>query len=1354
MSSVARSTRSFGFSWWVALSLLFVSGASGEARRVADEVVSERLSGLNIPFIANSGQTDPAVAYYAQTFAGTVFVTRDGRIVYSLPGVKASASGGLPSIRKAGWSLAETPVGGRARPSGSERASTRVSYFLGNDPTRWSSDLPAFEGVSLGEVWPGISLALRARGKNVEKLFTVEPGGDPSRIRMRVRGGRSLRVNAAMGLVIETGLGDVTFTPPVAFQEQGGVRHPVNVAYELRGKEYGFRLGGYDSALPVVIDPLVQSTYLGGGNYDKAWALATSATGDVYVAGETFTGIPYFPQGTIYGAYSTPQSTQDAFVARLDATLTVLKGATYLGGSGNDAAFALAIHPISRNVYVAGQTSSTNFPGTPNGAQNAFAGNGGPWLIGDAFVASLSADLTTLIQATYLGGSNDDAAYALAINPTSGDVYVAGQTFSNDFFSNFMAGGAQSSSYCCFLAFVARLDQTLKNTLPNPPQATYLGAPVSGAYALAIHPTTLDVYVAGYTLSDQFPHTTGGAQPTCSFCTIPGHGADAFVARLNAALTNLIQATYVGGDRADIAYALAIPPSGDVYVAGSTNSASYFFSPSGQPFSPFLSGGAQQANSGSGTFFDAFVVRLDKTLTDLSSNHPQATYLGGHMHDYGYAMAIHPTSGDVYVAGKTDNDIPGYLPFPFTTNAAQSANGGGWDAFVARLDATLTDPGSNHPQATFLGGSGDDIAQALAIDPTCGDVYVAGYTESPNFPGTTGSPAGAQPARNGYSDAFVARFSPNLKDAPPQVCLPCAQPPSGMISWWPANGNANDVWGGHNGILQGVNFTPAKVGQGFTSFAQNTYVEVPDSQNLNFGAAGPNGAGNLSIDAWISNGSAPARAAQILPIVDKRDLPPDGSVTGYFLFLFNGRLAFQLGAGTFFNYISSSLLPDLRDGRFHHVAVTVDRNSPTGGHLYVDGGPPVLTFDPTNRLGSLTNIKSLFIGRHAADPAITFLYKGGLIDEVELFNSAISQVDIQRIVDADSTGKCKLTCAPRPSGMVAYWPLDETAGTKIVDIVGNHNATAQPAAIGAGPATQPGMVGTSLFFAGGQRVEVPATLALEPGTGDFSIDAWVNYSANALNDFRTIVEKYPTTPPGSRGYLLGIKDVGMTLGKLQLLVAMPAPFMLTADITPYTWHHVAWTLERGTTQLLKLYLDGAQVDFASVVPPGTTVSNIFPLHIGGSGRGIAVDEVELFNRSLDQTEIAQLFHAGPLGKCGCMLVANDNISCNPDGSFNYSFTVTNLSSTSTVSQVTFSAPAGMTITPGSIPIPPLLPGTPGGSTTVPPVTINGPADGDTICFTVMLVEQGTGTIICKTDHCLTLPSKYLCERKPRDVSFR
>jgi FOG: PKD repeat len=356
--------------------------------------------------------------------------------------------------------------------------------------------------------------------------------------------------------------------------------------------------------------------------------------------------------------------------------LRTLHQSTYLGGNGGDGAHAIAIHPKTGEVYVAGYTGSTHFPETFGGAQASYGG---------AFVARLSADLRTLHQSTYLGGSKSDTAYALAIHPATGEVYVAGRTYSTDFPKT--AGGAQTNCNNCaggtlpiYDAFVARLNSDLTQIL----QSTYLGGRErDDADAIAIHPKTGEVYVAGYTESTDFPNTSGRAQ------TGKEKDRDAFVARLNSDLTQILQATYLGGRSGDEAKALAIHPiSGEVYVAGYTYSTNF----------PNTSGGAQARMAGSVSYPDAFVARLNPDLTQIL----QATYLGGDYWDEAKALAIHPKTGEVYVAGYTDS-----TNFPNTSGGAQANfNGSFSDAFVARLNSGLT----QILQATYLGGSDTDRA--------------------------------------------------------------------------------------------------------------------------------------------------------------------------------------------------------------------------------------------------------------------------------------------------------------------------------------------------------------------------------------------------------------------------------------------------------------------------------------------------------------------------------------------------------------------------------------------------------------------------------------------------------------------
>ena len=230
----------------VALALFALLGASGAALAAPVEArVQAQLAGARMPFLANEGQVDARVAYYAPTFAGTVFVTREGQVVYALRGPGAGrdrARGKRASAPVTDWSLIETLAGGRPQPTAGPAAEAHVSFFLGGDPAQHRRDLPTYASVGLGEVWPGVTVALHAAGRSVEKYFTVEPGASPGLIRVRLDGADALRLAPDGALVAETELGEVTFTAPIAYQDGDDGRVTVPVAYQLHGHEYGFAL--------------------------------------------------------------------------------------------------------------------------------------------------------------------------------------------------------------------------------------------------------------------------------------------------------------------------------------------------------------------------------------------------------------------------------------------------------------------------------------------------------------------------------------------------------------------------------------------------------------------------------------------------------------------------------------------------------------------------------------------------------------------------------------------------------------------------------------------------------------------------------------------------------------------------------------------------------------------------------------------------------------------------------------------------------------------------------------------------------------------------------------------------------
>ena len=213
-----------------------------------------------------------------------------------------------------------------------------------------------------------------------------------------------------------------------------------------------------------------------------------------------------------------------------------------------------------------------------------------------------------------------------------------------------------------------------------------------------------------------------------------------------------------------------------------------------------------------------------------------------------------------------------------------------------------------------------------------------------------------------------------------------------MVSWWPLEGNGNDIAGPNNGSLHNSPaFGPGKVNQAMSVNGTNG-ISVPDSPSLNFGANA-----DLSIDAWIKTNEM---GRNTLTLVDKRVIS-GANVTGYVVYLFNGRLGCQLGVGGA-GQDATNLSGDLRDGQWHHIAITVARTSVTGGKGYVDG-VQTGTFNPTARSGNLTNSNPLKIGEHETAPVASFI---GAIDEVELFSRAITGAEVASIYNAGSTGKC------------------------------------------------------------------------------------------------------------------------------------------------------------------------------------------------------------------------------------------------------------------------------------------------------------------------------------------------------------
>ena len=665
-----------------------------------------RAAMTSVPFVLNEGDQPSAVRFHAKTFGGTVFVTERGTIRYSLP--RADRSGGCVLDEQFAGSRGSVVEAGAP-------SSARLSVFLGKDPAKWRSSAPCFETVSLGEIYEGIRVDLHAYGKNVEKLFTVAPGASADRIAVNVDGG-SLCLDEGTGeLVVDTAAGEVRFTRPVAYQEQDGVRTPVDVAYRVDGNTYGFELGDYDAARSVVIDPLLASTFLGGGDFEEVGGLAVDGNGNVYVGGSTES--IDFP--ITIGSYGPTNNVgnDNAFVSILDPGLSNLLASIVFGGDSSDRITDLTIDWNGR-IYVAGSTDSTNFPST-SGAYNESL-----TLYEDVFVAEISAGLTSIVAATYLGGDDGDFATCLAVDE-NGSVYVAGSTAS----TNFPVGGddyqqSLATGFDDRDGFLCRLDPDLTTLLDS----TYYGGEGNDVVNAIAIGNENHAYIGGYTQSPDLPRTIIGYDKIIN--SISGDG---FVAVFATNLNELISATFLGGDGVDSVNAL-IAGAGLVYAAGGTRSDDFPTSPNA--YDTTANGQLDQG--------DMFVTKLDLLLHNVMAS----TLIGGTLQDGATALAVN-TNGNIIVAGYSQS-----IDFP---TVVDTGSGGGdtnqTDAVVASLTPNL----SFLTYSRYLGGDNDDFASDIARGPN-GEIYVAGITQeaySNEFPTT----AGAYDTVHSGSDVFVTRLS-------------------------------------------------------------------------------------------------------------------------------------------------------------------------------------------------------------------------------------------------------------------------------------------------------------------------------------------------------------------------------------------------------------------------------------------------------------------------------------------------------------------------------------------------------------------------------------------------------------------
>jgi hypothetical protein len=724
------------------------STASTRARRAADSAeklqasldpatkdkVIENYGKLPLSFEPNQGQADPSVKFLSRGAGYTLFLTATEAML-----ALRSADAAAPSHGQ----LKLTLVGANATPqvTAQERLEGKNNYLIGNDQSKWHTDIPTYGKALYREVWPGVDMVWYGNQRTLEYDFIVKPNVDPKRIKMVFEGADSLRLDAAGNLVLTTKAGEVTQKAPVIYQDGEQGRKYIAGKYLLSGaREVAFQVGAYDSSRPLVIDPqLLFATYAGGNLADEGNGVATDGDGNVYIIGATLsTNLP-----VKNALQSSPKTDAEAFVLKLNAKGSDSVYCTYLGSRNDDVGEDIAITK-SGQACLTGFTFTRGIGDFPI-TESAFQGNGsfasctiGLCRARDAFVTVLNAAGNGLVYSSYYGGGNTDEGQAIAVD-NANRIFVAGVTISTNLptkngFQNSLAELPFADS------FIAVFDPARSGN-DSLLYASYLGGSdveCAGGLGLKADVATDNAgnaYLAGSTFSSDLPAKSPAGQSLPPLQLDRG-SVDGFVAKIDTEASgdsSLTYLTYFGGDGVDTINSIAVDAQQRVYITGNTDSKESTFP-------------LKNAFRATAIEDEAFVAKLNADGTAVF----YCTYLGGDAGETGTGVTI-DQAGNTYITGVTDSGASFLSVNPFP----ESLLG---DSFVAKIEATVS--ATTTPKllySTRFGGTGT-FANNIALDSS-GNVFLTGITSS-RLPATAGAFQSA--FQGGDFDGFVAKIGPTF----------------------------------------------------------------------------------------------------------------------------------------------------------------------------------------------------------------------------------------------------------------------------------------------------------------------------------------------------------------------------------------------------------------------------------------------------------------------------------------------------------------------------------------------------------------------------------------------------------------
>lgn len=701
------------------------------------------------------------------------------------------------------------------------------NYFIGNNPSKWASDVRGYSEATLGNLYDGIDLKLIESEQQLKYEFHVRPQVDPNQIKIEIAGSNKVFIDKKGNLNVVTVAGQLLEEKPYAYQIKNGKIIEVTCAFVLNGNQLSFQIGNYDPTVQLVIDPtLVFATYSGSVT-DNFGMTATYAHDGCAYSGGTIYGNSYpTPDANAYDVTSNftvatgaGYGITDVFISKYSPDGTTMLWTTFLGG-GDNTNGTETVHSLiadkNDNLYLFGATSSTDFPivngyqathggGTPNSNfyYNGvyYSSNGS-----DIYVAKLSANGHNLMGSTYMGGSaNDGLNYKL----TSGNYgsYASYDSLTNNYGDQFrgeimldqfdnciVASCTRSTNFPILNAFqpalagqqdgvVFKLNSNLSSLLWS---SYYGGSNNDACYSVKID-SSYNVVVGGGTSSNDIPGTAGGWQSTYN-----GGKSDGFVFKITPNGQTITQATYVGTPNLDQVFFVEIDRNDKVFVLGQSAGGQF----------PVVNSGYSNAGS------SQFIAKLNETLTGVENS----TVFGNGTPTINISPSAFMVDicGNVYTSGWGANILQpsGLSGMPVTADAFQSNPPNGFDFYLFVLKRDFSSVlyasyiGGNQSNEHVDGGTSRFDKNGVVYQSVCGGC--GGHSD---FPTTPGAHSNANLCTNCNNLVFKFDFNlmPDAEFTPDKIigCAPFTVTLSNFSS-------ASDsyLWDFGNGDTTSVIFNP------------------------------------------------------------------------------------------------------------------------------------------------------------------------------------------------------------------------------------------------------------------------------------------------------------------------------------------------------------------------------------------------------------------------------------------------------------------------------------------------------------------------------------------------------------------